>query len=113
MRREAEQRERNRQAEAVTQAENERQRQTAINLLATELPNSDKANLAPLAEYEKIDGFHDKPLGADKLLQEMQLEEIEAAEQKVDPRITQLKLIESQRNLSQQASNNPNGEGTR
>ena len=43
-----------------------------MDLLATELPRSDKANLASAAEYDKIDGFHDKPLGADKILHEME-----------------------------------------
>ena len=46
-------------------------------MLATELPRSDKANLAPLAEYEKIDGFHDKPRGQDVILDQMQEEEKE------------------------------------
>ena len=46
-------------------------------MLATELPRSDQANLAPLSEYEKIDGFHEKPIGADLILREMELEERE------------------------------------
>ena len=39
-----------------------------MTYLATELPRSDRVQMPPLSEYEKIDGFHDKPRGADTML---------------------------------------------
>lgn len=62
--------------------ENERQKQTAMSMLAGELPRSDQAKLSSNAEYEKLDGFHDKPRGSDQILTQMRQEEKEIQDAK-------------------------------
>ena len=47
---------------------NEEQRRSSLDLIAKEVPAGDKVHLASNAEYDKIDGFHHKPIGADAIL---------------------------------------------
>ena len=49
-------------------------RKTSLNLIAKEVPDGDQVHFASRAEYEKLDGFHKKPVGADTLLQQMKAE---------------------------------------
>ena len=48
-----------------------------MDIIARQLPETDKPHLASAFEYQKIDGFHSKPLGADLMLQQMKEEEEE------------------------------------
>ena len=95
LKKEAQERERNRQAELAIKMENERQKKTALDLLAKEVPRSDKVNLGSMQEYDKLDGFHEKPMGADQMLREMREEQKEYEEKKVVTRVEELQAIET------------------
>lgn len=90
---------RNRAAEQAVKLANEEQRRSSLDLIAKEVPAGDKVHLASNAEYDKIDGFHHKPIGADAILQEMKSEEQEIldSQPKVNPRAKELEEIEKQR----------------
>lgn len=93
---EAIEKQKNVNAEAVIKFENAKERQTALNLIVQEIPRRDQPNYPPMSEYEKIDGFHEKPFGADQILQEMQQEELEMNEEagKTNTKVDELKKIE-------------------
>ena len=90
---------RNRAAERAVELANEEQRRSTLDIIAKAVPAGDKVHLASNAEYDKIDGFHQKPIGADAILQEMRSEEQEVldSQPKVNERARELEEIEKQR----------------
>ena len=58
-------------AERITKLANEAEKKTGMDIIAKRLPETDKPHLASAFEYQKIDGFHQKPQGADLILQQM------------------------------------------
>lgn len=50
-----------------------------MDILSTELPDPLRPKLVLLADYEKLDGFHEMPRGADTMLDEMKEEEASEA----------------------------------
>ena len=82
--------------------QNDREKQTAMSILASSLPRSDQSNMPPLAEYEKIDGFHDKPRGADQMLIDMRQEAKEAgAAVKNTKVVDELQAIEKKKRMDE------------
>ena len=80
---------RNKAAERICKLANEEERKSSLDIIAREVPAGDKVHLASNAEYDKIDGFHQKPIGADLILQEMKSEEQEVydSKPKVNPNV--------------------------
>ena len=54
------------------------------------MPRPDRSNMPPLSEYDKIDGFHEKPRGADTILDQMKEEENEFEAQKPGGKVQEL-----------------------
>ena len=62
------------------------------------MPRTDRPNILPLNEYEKIDGFHEKPYGADEILHVMEQEAKELKEPR-NERLDELKKMENEQIL--------------
>ena len=74
-----------------------------MDILSNELPDPLQPTLSPLDEYEKIDGYHEKPRGADAILDQMKVEneEEQAAQTKIKPMnlADELEAIEAKKRI--------------
>ena len=68
-----------------------------MDVIVTELPRPDRANIPPKSEYDKIDGFHEIARGADTILEQMKEEEKEFGVPKSQSKVQELQAIEARK----------------